>query len=178
MNPTLYKILNAGLSSGGWFACAIGAANGYPWAGPLVVAAAAGLHLWQGTDDWRQEAKYLGLTAVFGFMVDSIQAATGFIHYQGGFIKGLAPLWIVAMWILFAIQLNASLKWVHGRWLLGAALGAWGGITSYFAGEGLGAIEITPNRLTAGIILGATWALIVPALLWLGDRVTGTKTAN
>jgi len=178
MNKTLYKILNYGLSSGGWFACALGAANGMPWAGPLVVGGAAGLHLWQGSPDWKREARYLGLVALFGFAVDSIKAASGFIIYQGGFVSWLAPLWITAMWVLFAIQLNASLSWLHGRYWLAAPLGAWGGITSYFAGQGLGAITITPEPLTAGVILGVVWALAVPALLWLGEVVTGIGKKN
>ncbi|HKJ28494.1 MAG TPA: DUF2878 domain-containing protein [Anaerolineales bacterium] len=178
MNKTLYKVLNYGLSSGGWFACALGAAHGFPWAGPLVVGAAAGLHLWQGAPDWRREARYLGLAALFGFVVDSLFAASGFIVYQGGFVNGLAPLWITAMWVLFAIQLNASLRWLHGRMWLAVPLRAWGGISSYFAGQGLGAIEIMPTPLTAGIILGVVWALAVPVLLWLGERVTEVGAAN
>lgn len=173
MHPTLYKVLNYGLSSGGWFACALGAAHGYLWAGPVVVGLAAGLHLWQGTEKPRREAAYLGLAALFGFVVDSVKAATGFIIYQGGFAVGLAPLWIIAMWVLFAIQLNASLSWLQKRIWLAVPLGAWGGITSYFAGEGLGAIEITTDRLTAGIILGVVWAAVVPGLLLLSRRVVG-----
>jgi hypothetical protein len=172
MNPTVYKILNYFLSSGGWFACALGAANGYPWAGPLVVGTAAGLHISQ-VETKKREGLYLALVVVFGFIVDSAKAATGLITYQGGFVDWLAPLWIVAMWVLFAIQLNASLRWLRGRIWLAALLGAWGGPASYFAGERLGAITINQEPLTAGAIMAVVWALAVPLLIWLSIRVTG-----
>ena len=172
MNPTVYKILNYFLSSAGWFACALGAAHGIPWAGPLVVAGAAGLHLSQ-VRDRRAEGLYLGITVVFGFIVDSVQAARGLITYRGSFVSWLAPLWIVAMWVLFAIQLNASLRWLRKRLWLAAILGAWGGPASYFAGERLGAITINLDPLLAGAIMAVVWALSVPLLLWVSIRVTG-----
>ena len=57
MNKTLYKILNYGLSSGGWFACAMGAANGLPWLGLLEIG--FGLYCLASFNVYLSAEKYL-----------------------------------------------------------------------------------------------------------------------
>ena len=43
----------------------------------------------------------------------------GWLAYPSGtFIAGLAPYWIVGMWMLFATTLNITFRWLHERmWL-------------------------------------------------------------
>ncbi len=158
----------------GWFACVLGAANGLPWLGPVVVAAA-----WPCT--WPRRAAplpelYLVLAAmVLGLVADSVLLATGWLSYSVGlWLPGLAPYWIVAMWALFATTLNVSMGWMRGRPVLTVLMGAVGGPLSYLAGEKLGAIELTqPVQALAALALA--WAIAMPLLMWLAVRFDGIR---
>lgn len=103
---------------------------------------------------------------LLGLVADSVLLATGWIAYPNGdWLPGLAPYWIVCLWVLFATTLNVSMRWLSGRYLLAAVFGAVGGPLSYLAGAALGAMtffETTP-ALTA---LALVWAFVMPALMW------------
>ena len=92
----------------GWFACVIGAANGLPWGGSLVVLAVVALHLARVRRPL-PELRLVGLAMALGLVVDSLLLATGWLSYpSGNWLPGMAPYWIVAMWALFATTLNVS----------------------------------------------------------------------
>ncbi len=157
-----------------WFATVLGAADGLPWIGPVVVLAAAALHL-RSSRLPRVEARLLVSAMALGLLVDSLLLSTGWIAYPNGqWIPGLAPYWIVAMWALFATTLNVSMRWMHGRYLLAAAFGAIGGPLSYFAGSRLGAMTFVDST-AALAALALAWALAMPALIWLASRLDGTR---
>ena len=158
----------------GWFACVLGAANGLPWLGPVVVAAVVALHL--VTARRKRPELYLVLVAmVIGLVVDSLLLATGWLRYSAGlWLPGLAPYWIIAMWALFATTLNVSMGWMRGRPVLTLLMGAIGGPLSYLAGEKLGAIELTqPTAALAA--LAVAWAIAMPLLMWLAARFDGVR---
>jgi hypothetical protein len=158
----------------GWFACVLGAANGLPWLGPVVVAAVVALHL--ATARRALPEVYLVFAAmVLGLVQDSVLLATGWLSYSVGlWLPGLAPYWIVSMWALFATTLNVSMSWMRGRPVLTVLMGAVGGPLSYLAGEKLGAIELTqPVQALAALALA--WAIAMPLLMWLAVRFDGVR---
>jgi hypothetical protein len=167
------KILNyLGLQIG-WLACAVGAARGNGWIGPLIVAGHTALHL-TGIPRPKREARLLLSAGMLGILIDSLKKTSGLVLYKTPWpdIWWLAPLWITAMWVLFATSLTTSLSWLQGRPLLQAALGALGGPLSYLAGERLGAIAFYyPDWITLAI-LAVIWAGAVPLLFWLAKRNT------
>ena len=136
-----------------WFACVLGAAAGYPWLGPVLLAAVLAL---QRT---RLSPKLLIAAAVTGFAAESIMTATGSIAFHNA---SSVPAWMVALWINFAATFGISLAWLEERYLIGSDLGAIAGPLSYFAGEKLGAITI--HNAPA---IGVEWAIATPLLLWL-----------
>lgn len=157
----------------GWFACALGAARGFPWVGPLVVSIYLALHLWWSSDRLR-ELRFILIAGVFGMAIDSLKKASGLISYASEFPPSnwLAPIWIIAMWMLFSSTLNGSLAWLQGRYALAAVLGAIFGPLSYIAGARMGAIVFNHNMtLTIGV-LALVWASVIPALAWLARRMT------
>jgi hypothetical protein len=158
----------------GWFACVLGAANGLPWFGPLVVCAAVALHLARARRPLPE--LYLVLAAMgVGLVLDSLLLATGWLRYPAGlWLTGLAPYWIIAMWALFATTLNVSMGWMSGRPALTVLMGAVGGPLSYLAGEKLGAIELTrPVHALAALALA--WAIAMPLLMRLAARFDGIR---
>ncbi len=162
--------VNIALFQAGWFACVLGAAWGYPWAGPAAVAVAALVRLAQ-SDGRSGEAVLLLSCGILGFAADTAMIALGFFEpVRGSFPAPWSPPWLVSMWINFGATLRVSLSFLKGRPALSAALGAAGGSAAYYAGARLGAIAVF-DPLWAGLTaVGAAWAISLPAMVWLAYR--------
>lgn len=159
----------------GWVSTILGAANDMPWLGPAVVAVAIAIHLFNAI--YPGDEFLLILSAGFiGAIWDSVMVAAGWLTYPTGtIIAGAAPYWIIGMWMLFATTLNLTFRWLRGKLLIAALLGAVFGPLSYYIGAELGAVTI--NDFTAAMsALGIAWAAIMPGLMLLAPRLDGFHT--
>ena len=154
---------------GAWFACVLGAANGWPWAGAAVAAGVAALGIALSTRP-ASDALLVAVAVLVGLAWDSAMLQLGWIAYaEPGPLPMLAPAWILALWALFAVTLRDPLRALHGRPWLAALLGAVGGPLSYAAAERLGACRFVDPAAPVALALG--WAVITPLLLALARRV-------
>jgi hypothetical protein len=161
----------------GWFACVLGGANGWSWTGTAVGAAIVAGHVVTAPRP-SAELKLAVLAVLIGALWDSSLAALGWISYASGTLfPGTAPNWILALWALFATTLNVSFRWLKGRWLLAAILGAVAGPLSYWAGVRLGAL-VFAEPVQAVLALAIGWAILMPALLALTRRYDGMQFAK
>jgi len=161
----------------GWFACVQGAAHGMPWAGVAAALVIVAWHLARAPRP-RPELTLLVIAAVIGFAWDSALVAAGWIEYpNGALIPGTAPVWIVAMWVVFATTLNVSLGWLKRSLPLALLFGALGGPLAYVAGGKLGGLSFL-QQTPALIALAIGWALITPLLLRIADRCDGYRMAS
>lgn len=156
-----------------WFCCVAGAGRGMPWLGPLLAAAFAALTLGSG-GKCAADLRTLAVVLPIGFAMDSAFAASGWLAYtQPWPWPGAAPAWIWALWASFALTLNHSLSFLRGRPLLAAGLGLLGGPLAYWAAAGtFGAVAFGASP---GLVLGALaacWALALPLILALNERLT------
>lgn len=168
----MFTLLNAALYQAGWLACTLGAANGLPWVGPLAAAAIVGWHLLRARRAV-PEAWLVAIAAGTGLLFETALLQSGWIAYDAGVIAGsLAPLWMVALWGLFATTFNVSMRFLRDRPGIAAALGAVGAPLAYYAGERMGALDlVSPAPALAAIALG--WAIAAPALLRVARRLDG-----
>ena len=173
--PTSLVIRNFVLFQLGWFSCVLGGASpGYAWAGLVIVTFIVLLHLAQAYSV-ADEAMLILVVMAAGTAWDSSLVTLGLFNFSSGsFIDGMAPLWITAMWGLFATTLNVSMKWLKGRYVLAAIFGAIGGPLAYLAGQRLGAVEFS-DTTTAVIVVSAGWLVIMPALMALSERLNGYR---
>ena len=166
------QLANFVVFQGAWFAAVLGAAHGLPLWGTACVAAAIAWHLGVSARP-AQEAALVGVVCLIGLVVESAIAMQGHITYPSGQPDPrLAPYWMVALWGLLAIALNVTMRWLKGRWWLAAVLGALAGPASFASGVKLGGarfIDATPALVT----MACTWALLMPALMWLSSRFDG-----
>ena len=147
-----------------WFACVLGAAKGLPWAGVVVTAAALAWHL-RHAGGRSTELRLLVVAALAGLAFETLLMQAGWVSFaEGVVVEGVAPVWMVALWLAFATTLNVSLRWLQDHLALAALLGAVGGPLSYWAGARLGALVLL-DPSAALIAIGAGWALLTPALL-------------
>ncbi|MCO6414438.1 MAG: DUF2878 domain-containing protein [Thiogranum sp.] len=158
----------------GWFACVLGGANQLPWLGTLTAVLIVAWHLGQAHRPAR-EFTLLAAVGALGALWDSLLVAAGWLAYPSGMLlANTAPHWIVAMWVLFASTLNVSLRWLRGRWIVAAALGAAGGPLAYYAGAGLDGVVIA-DPVPAFTALALGWAAFVPLLSKLSIRFDGMR---
>jgi hypothetical protein len=155
-----------------WLLSVVGGAQQMPWLGPFVVLVALAIHLRAARKPF-EEVLLVVSCAVIGAMFDSILVAAGWVTYKAGlFSNYLAPYWIITMWMLFAMTLNVSMRWLRGKHKLAALLGLYGGPTSYLAGEALGAIVVV-DRFAAMTALAIGWAFMMPMLMRLAENLDG-----
>ena len=165
-------IVNIVAFQAGWFACVLGAAHGWPWAGSALALA---ICVWHVTRAARpaQEAKLIVAAVLMGAVWDSSLAALGWLSFVSGvLVEGAAPHWILGMWAVFATTLNVSLNWLKGRWLVAFLLGGIAGPLSYWAGARLGAVVLV-EPVAALTALGVGWAIMMPLLMVLATRYDG-----
>ncbi|MET0378865.1 MAG: DUF2878 domain-containing protein [Spongiibacteraceae bacterium] len=155
----------------GWWCCVLGAAQNNPLIGPFAVALIVLAHLLRARGK-SAESLFIVCAVALGAVGDSALMYTGWIVYPSTWIDGIAPLWILALWAVFATTINVSMRWLHGRDLLAAVLGAIAAPLSYWGGVRLGAATFV-HPTAALIALACGWALAMPLLLWLAQRLDG-----
>ncbi|MEO5628328.1 MAG: DUF2878 domain-containing protein [Thermomonas sp.] len=159
-----------------WFAVVISAARGQPWWGIATALVFVALQLWYSAT---RAADARGLAAAFicGFLLDGALAATGWLHYASPLISLPAPIWILTLWLAFAMTLNHSMVFLRGRPWLAAALGAVGGPMAYLgAARGFDAVTFLQPAWRAIALLAIGWATALAVMAVLTQR-WATKVA-
>ena len=177
-NKHYFTIANFVLFQLGWFICILAAAYNYSAVSVLSCAAIIGLHL-SMLSDAKPEVKLILISACIGFVVDSLNIAFNIFQPAQAQTLPLAPLWLVALWMLFAICLRHSLSWLGRKPLLSAAFGAVCAPLAYYAGARLGAVQMPHNDITLSLFaIGLEWALITPWLFTMAKRTHNLKPSS
>lgn len=167
------SLVNFILYQTGWFAVVVGAAWGH-WiigslAGLLLIAVHLGL-----TRSPMGELRRMLVAAAIGLVVDTVQLNLGTFSYASGqLVDGVAPVWILLMWMQFSTTLDHSMSWLRGRPWISAAAGLVGGPLAFWAGERLGAIVFAPPRVRGYLVLALVWAAALPLLSLAAERWRG-----
>ena len=152
-----------------WFLSLFGAGTHRAWLGALALAVFTAWHF-RSAHNPRAELVLVAIAGMVGLVVDTAFIQTHLLAYAEPLpFAGVAPYWILGMWINFALTLNGSLRWLHGRYMLAAALGAIGGPLAYAAGVKLKAATLLAGDVVVYGVLAATWAIAVPLLVLTTD---------
>ena len=121
------------------------------------------------------EAKLIISVIIIGGCWESVVVASGLLAYPDQpLIAGVAPLWLFALWGLFAAQINTTYRWLKKRIMLALPLGAIAGPLSFHAGAVLGAVQIV-RPWPAMAALAAAWAVLLPLVIALSRRWDGVR---
>ncbi|MEO8224856.1 MAG: DUF2878 domain-containing protein [Gammaproteobacteria bacterium] len=153
-----------------WFLSLFGAGSHRAWLGALALAIFTAWHF--TTAAHRRADVFLIVAAcIVGFVVDTTFIQAQLLAYaEPGPFPAVAPYWIIGMWVNFALTLNGSMRWLHGRYWLSAALGAVGGPLAYVAGVRLGAAELLASGPVVYGALAVVWSVAVPVLVLATER--------
>lgn len=143
----------------------------------LFVAVLLACHLRQAHLPMR-ELRLAGWIVLAAVPWETALVRAGLITYPYGVLwPGIVPPWLLALWVLFAIQLNVLFRWLRGRPWLAGLLGAIAGPLSFRAGVALGAAHF-PDVPAAMAVIAAGWAVWMPSLVWLAQRNDGIDATS
>lgn len=166
------KIWNFVFFQVGWFACILGAAHQQVWIAIGISALCIGIYLWL-RDNARSDYQLLLKALIYGLVVDTVLLQLGWIRFESSIPwSAISPVWMWALWLVFATTLRESMSWLQGKYVIGAVLGAIAGPLCYEAGVRLGAAQWqSPDAQVFGLIyLGIVWAIAMPILLYFSQE--------
>lgn len=153
-----------------WFAIVISASRGQSIVGIGAALVFIALQL-RYSATRSSDMRALAATFVCGFLLDGALAATGWLHYSSPLLSLPAPVWILALWLAFAMTLNHSMAFLRGKPVLAAVLGGIGGPLAYLgAARGFDAVVFTTPAWQAIGLLAFGWAIALGALALLTQR--------
>ena len=155
-----------------WFACLLGVAHGQAGWGTAAVVVAIAWHVAISARP-ATELALAGVLCAIGLAAESVMVALGHVAYPAGQpVAALPPYWLVALWGEFAMAPNVTLRWLKRRPWLAAALGAVFDPLSFLGGARLGAARLV-DEPAALVSLAVMWALLMPLLMAVSDRLDG-----
>lgn len=154
-----------------WWACALGAAAGAWEPGVAVAAVVIAVQLWMSKARVATVAAVLA-AGVCGVAAETAVVASGLVTYQAPLpAAGLAPIWLVGLWMVFGTCIEATARMLgERRLLLGAALGALLAPPTYWAGASLAALHLAEPIWLPLLVLAAIWAVATPLLMAVYGR--------
>ena len=154
-----------------WLACAVGAARGHSWPGILAAVLLLGFHFAVAIHRHRAVRHVLAAGA-FGLVAENLLVSAGLIQYMAqGPIAGMAPAWIITLWLAFAVTVDPVRALLGPHPLVKAALlGSMVGPLSYLAGERLGALAFPKPAWPSLAAIAVIWGFALPALLAMHVR--------
>lgn len=164
------KLANFALFQLGWFACVLESVGGHT--ATAVTAFVLAAHFWFLSEQRAREARLVAAVVALGSLVTAFNVAVGAVAFPGAPTAWLGvPVFILLLWALFATLFCHSLGWLRGRPLVAGLLSLVGSPLSYRGAEAIGSVDVNDELLRGPLVLGLTWAVAVPALLALTDRL-------
>ncbi|WP_309265536.1 DUF2878 domain-containing protein [Aeromonas salmonicida] len=107
--------------------------------------------------------------ALAGCLLDGLLWQLGLFQFPAGF-----PLWLVLLWLGFALSLSHGLRWLRPlpRWQQ-SLFGMAGGASSYVAGAAMGAVHLPWGIWISTALLAVIWMWGLPVLLWVTVKLEG-----
>lgn len=153
-----------------WLAAVIGAARAQPMLGVATAAIFVVAQLLVSRSR-KADAMAMLLALVLGMAIDGGLQASGLLRYASPQPGLFAPVWILAIWAAFALTLNHSLAFLHGRAGLATLLGAIGAPLAYVgAARGSGVVAFTQPAWLGLLAVALGWALAMYAFELLRTR--------
>ena len=173
---TRHTLLNLVGFQAVWLTCVIGAGKGLWWPGALAAAAFALLTLAFGPQ-LRRDLRTLAIALPIGFAMDSVLAQSGWLRYAIAFPSAdWAPLWIMALWLGFALTLNHSLHTVYRNRLYTFLFGLLGGPLAYgIAAMRFEAMTVEYRMIPSFLLIAAVWGIGLSAIRWLDRGISNDK---
>lgn len=150
-----------------WFATAFSVTAKRPLLGAIMSGAVCGAHFLFRRHRTRLAA-LVAASGAIGYAADTLLESAGLLSFEvaAPSTPG-SPLWMVLLWVNFAVTVDAMPAWITARVAVAAAAGAIGGPLSYIAGEKFDALVLLAPRPLSIAAVAVEWAIAMPLLVWL-----------
>lgn len=150
-----------------WFCCVLGAAQGYPWFGPVIgMIILFTQYLFQRfvIKDFAGLISFMLVLTLVGSIIDTLLTQVGWIIFSHNpFDPWLSPPWMMVLWLNFAMVYYSCMQsWWPRYWLLGI-LSLVGFPWAYITGEIFGAARLV-HGLYSSVLIGIIWAVLLPSI--------------
>lgn len=162
-----------------WLLCVYGAGNDYCLPGILAAIAFAGATLVFSPDP-RKDLQTLALGLPLGALMDTLLLQTGILQFSHCTpLTGMAPIWILALWLGFALTLNHSLKRIYSNTLWLFLFGFIGAPIAYFmAAYRFNAMRLESDYITGFLAIGLVWGFGLITLRYADARISHFKASR
>ncbi|WP_349025301.1 DUF2878 domain-containing protein [Methyloglobulus sp.] len=161
-----------------WFAAVLGAANKIVWP-VLVLFMVFVVSVLHSDNRVKGDFQLMLVAVVVGFILDTTWVKVGWLEFTSSSgASHLAPWWIILLWASLALTINHSLVCLQQKLWLAATVFAFASPLSYAAAAKLGAVTIVATDWLWFCVVGASWAIAVPLLLWLGHYLRQLNSAE
>lgn len=170
-------VINIILFQSAWFATVISVANSLESLAITSVLAVLGLHLYLVKDKSREVLLIL-IVGLIGFFVDSSLIIGNVFSASGTLgVENFAPVWLIMLWMLFAITINHSLAWLKENYTLAGVLGATFAPVAYYVGSNFEVLTFSKDYTLAGvmIVIGVTWAVVTPLMVFVSSLIPANE---
>ncbi len=152
-----------------------GARHGVPWRGLVVMLIVHALYISLIPEKGRRLLLMLS-AGVIGFLLDSMMGVAGVyvVAEPGRWLvpAPLCPEWILVLWLNFGFFLYGYVMQMYGRLKYTTLLGLVFALLIYSNATRMGTIVLRSPALLSIAIGAVAWALIVPCLYWIGQKIT------
>lgn len=162
-----------------WFSAVVGASYGLWWPGLIAAIGFISAHLLSSMRV-RGDGLLIVVALLLGVVIDSAFAFSGTLRYAAPFPSAqLAPLWILALWVGFALTLNHSLAYLAHRPVVATIAGAIVGPISYWsAGRAFDAVKLGDPLWRSVLALSFGWAVAMLVLSLAARRSLGSSKSG
>lgn len=150
------------------------ASYGHPFVGPMFVAAMLVFHL-VFTRPFLPEVIVIASVTAVCTLIDSLYIDLGMLAFKSGYehLPYIAPPWMSAIWVLYAMCLNHSLVWMNRFILPAAILGSFVAVACYKGGVEIGIVDFLISQKIGLAIIGIVWLFLFPLSLKFSRFVLG-----
>lgn len=102
---------------------------------------------------------------VVGILVDSFLTLLGVFTFHADTV--FIPLWLIFIWISFALTINGYLTFLQNSTVLQLLTGMILAPLSYIAGSELGAVKLGYSTSETFVILSVCWSILLPFFYYI-----------
>lgn len=168
-NKVAMVVVNGLLFQLGWFSAVLGG-NSVALSVMLALLIVHQFLFIQHKSEWL----LIALVAAMGIVIDTALSLSNILVFQPSVIA--IPAWLFCIWVLFACTINHSLSWLKNRPVVAILIGAVAGPSSYFAGSKLSDVAFAEPLLQSLAIMVMIWALLLPLLMSLSNKIIRRET--
>lgn len=150
-----------------------GALREIGWLGPLVVTLIVLIEVFRSKERTRPKIFVVLFVGITGFTMETVLIAMNVYSVAGSsrwiLPTPLAPLWIVALWINYAVRVPALVTMLRRRHMFNFIKGFVFAALIFTSASNMALIQLTWGRLTIGII-GLLWGVFIITIYMFADR--------